>query len=106
VLFGTETNAPLVPPLGLMITGIALHGVAYGYLRGKTSMLAANAVQLLGPRVGPCAAFLLWTDMGTVLWATGIAWVGVPLIALVPALAAGSEPNAARTQRTLALRIA
>lgn len=103
VLFGTETNAPLVPPLGLMITGIALHGVAYGYLRGKTSMLAANAVQLLVLAVGPCAAFLLWQDMATVLWATGACWVGVPLLALVPALAAPRGPKM-RKERSELLR--
>ena len=87
-IFGSEASAGLVPPLGLMIVGISLHGVAYGFLRGKKSMVAANAVQLLVLAVGPCAAFLLWRDMGTVLWATGIAWVAVPLLSLVPALAA------------------
>ena len=34
-----------MPPFGLMTVGISLHGVAYGYLRGKSAMVAANAVQ-------------------------------------------------------------
>ena len=95
-IFGSEASAGLVPPLGLMIVGIALHGVAYGFLRGKRSMVAANAVQLLVLAVGPCAAFILWHDMNTVLWATGIAWVGVPMLSLVPALLA---PRAGKMRR-------
>ncbi|MFZ1664785.1 MAG: glycosyltransferase [Flavobacteriales bacterium] len=102
-LFGSEASANLVPPLAVMITGIALHGVAYGYLRGKKAMVAANAVQLSVLALAPCAAFLLWTDMGTVLWATGIAWVAVPLISLVPALLAPDQ-NKMRRERSELLR--
>ncbi|MBZ0207935.1 MAG: glycosyltransferase [Flavobacteriales bacterium] len=101
VIFGSEASAGLVPPLGLMIVGISLHGVAYGFLRGKKSMVAANAVQLFVLAVGPCAAFVLWDDMRTVLWATGIAWVGVPMLSLVPALVAPRKRKMRRERSEL-----
>ena len=100
-IFGSEASADLIPPLALMITGIALHGVAYGYLRGKKSMVAANVVQLSVLALAPCGAFLLWTDMGAVLWATGIAWIAVPLISLIPALLAPKHGKMRRERSEL-----
>ena len=88
VLFGTEASAALIPPLAMMTVGISLHGVAYGYLRGKPATVVANFVQLMVLAIAPCAAFLLWSDMVTVLWATGIAWVATPMLSILPALAA------------------
>jgi O-antigen/teichoic acid export membrane protein len=88
VLFGSVDRADLVPPLGAMITGIALHGVAYGYLRGKPAIVAANFVQLSVLALAPCGAFLIWQDLTTVLWATGIAWIAVPLLSILPSLLA------------------
>jgi O-antigen/teichoic acid export membrane protein len=96
VLFDSVDRAGLVPPLGAMITGIALHGVAYGYLRGKPAIVAANFVQLSVLALAPCGAFLLWDDMATVLWATGIAWIVVPLLTIMPSLLA---PQAAKMRR-------
>lgn len=87
-LFDSVDRAGLVPPLGAMITGIALHGVAYGYLRGKPATVTANFVQLAVLALAPCGAFLLWDDMATVLWATGIAWIAVPLLSIMPSLLA------------------
>lgn len=95
-LFDSVDRAGLVPPLGAMITGIALHGVAYGYLRGKPAIVAANFVQLSVLALAPCGAFLLWDDMATVLWATGIAWIVVPLLTIMPSLLA---PQAAKMRR-------
>lgn len=101
ILFGSGTLSTLVPPSALMIVGIALHGTAYGYLRGKKSMVAANAVQLSVLALIPCAAFLLWSDMATVLWVTGIGWVGVPLISLIPALVAPRQGKMRRERSEL-----
>lgn len=88
VLFGSVESAGLVPPLGAMITGIALHGVAYGYLRGKPASVTANFVQLAVLALVPCGAFLLWQDMEAVLWATGIGWIAVPVLSILPSLLA------------------
>ncbi len=90
-IYGSYENAALVPPLALMIVGIALHGVAYGYLRAKPATVVANFVQLMVLAVVPCGAFLLWTDMATVLWVTGIGWAAVPLLCLLPSLLAPRE---------------
>ncbi len=87
-IFGTEANADLIPPLGLMALGLGLHGTAYGFLRGKKSMVAANAVQLMVLAIAPCASFLLFKELVTVLWATAMAWALAPFLAVLPALLA------------------
>jgi O-antigen/teichoic acid export membrane protein len=101
VLFDSVDRAGLVPPLGAMITGIALHGVAYGYLRGKPAIVAANFVQLSVLALAPCGAFLLWDDMATVLWATGIAWIVVPLLTIMPSLLAQQAAKMRRERSEL-----
>lgn len=88
VILGSEEHAGLLPPLALMIIGISLHGTAYGYLRGRKAMVAANISQLLVLAIGPCLAFVLWHDIVSVVWANGICWTAVPLIAMAPALVA------------------
>ncbi|MBS1548074.1 MAG: hypothetical protein JSU02_12005, partial [Bacteroidetes bacterium] len=100
-LFGTEASSSLVPPLALMIVGIAMHGVAYGYLRGKPAIGAANFVQLSVLALIPCTAFLVWTDMATVLWATGIGWVAVPLFSILPSLLAPRKEKMRRERSEL-----
>lgn len=85
-LYGSYDHAGLVPPLALMTVGITMHGVSYGYLRGRSAIIAANFVQLMVLAIIPAGAFLLWTDMAMVLWATGIGWVGVPLLFILPPL--------------------
>ncbi|MBP8822896.1 MAG: glycosyltransferase [Flavobacteriales bacterium] len=102
-IYGSEASAPLVPPLALMTVGIALHGVAYGFLRGKPAVGVANFIQLMVLAIAPCAAFLLWGDMVTVLWATGIAWVAVPLLSMLPSLLAPVKANM-RKERSELLR--
>lgn len=86
MLFDDYGRADLVPPIGIMTVGIALHGVAYGYLRGRASIVMANALQLAVLAVGPCLAFMLFTDMAAVLWFTGLAWVMAALLSVAPDL--------------------
>ncbi|MBL7952449.1 MAG: glycosyltransferase [Flavobacteriales bacterium] len=74
-IYGSEAGIPFIPPLGAMTLGIALHGVAYGYLRGRGAILIANALQLFVLAIAPCLAFVLFDDMVHVLWFTGISWV-------------------------------
>lgn len=102
LIFGSEEGAAWIPPLALMTVGISLHGVAYGYLRGKPATATANFVQLWVLALAPCAAFILWSDMTTVLWATGIAWVAVPLLSITPSLMRGGPKM--RRERSELLR--
>lgn len=100
-IYGTYDSAPLVPPLALMTVGIALHGVAYGYLRGKPASNLANFVQLMVLAVVPCAALLIWQDMATILWATGIGWAAVPLLSILPALLVPAKEKMRRERSEL-----
>lgn len=75
VVYGSDEGTPLMAPLGAMTLGIALHGVAYGFLRGRGEVMLANALQLFVLAIAPCLAFVFFTDMAGVLWSTGLAWV-------------------------------
>jgi len=85
-IFGTLEQAALMAPLGLMTLGIALHGVAYGYLRGRGATTWANILQLTVLALVPCAAFLLDRNMAVVLWVTGASWAISALVCIVPGL--------------------
>jgi O-antigen/teichoic acid export membrane protein len=85
-LFGYDHQATLVPPLGLMTLGIALHGVAYGYLRGRGVTVIANALQITVLALAPCAAFVIFDDMALVLWTTGAAWALSALLSVLPGI--------------------
>jgi O-antigen/teichoic acid export membrane protein len=86
ILFDDHARAGLVPPLGVMTFGMAAHGVAYGYLRGRGRIVLANALQLVVLAIGPCVAFVLFDDMEWILMATGISWLVPPLLAIAPEL--------------------
>lgn len=89
--FGTRDEIPLSLPMGVMTFGIALHGVAYGYLRGSGRILMANTVQLLNLAVWPCAAFLVVSDLRHVLWSTGLGWCATAVGSIAPDLLAGGN---------------
>ncbi|MFN3874679.1 MAG: hypothetical protein ACK4L7_02055 [Flavobacteriales bacterium] len=93
VLFGDEASAALVPPIGVMTAGMAMHGVAYGHLRGRGRIVAANALQLLVLAIAPCAAFML-EGMPAVLWASGVGMLAPPLLAMLPELIRPCGPSA------------
>ena len=103
IVFGTYDDQAMILPVGVMTFGIALHGVAYGYLRGKRSMLLANALQLFVLGIAPCVAFLVFKDLTQVLWATGAAWIIAPTLAIAPALF-GETQGSVRRERTELLR--
>lgn len=86
--FGTRDEIPLALPMGVMTFGIALHGVAYGYLRGSGRITLANSVQLLNLAIWPCLAFAVFDDLRFVLWATGLAWCGTAIGSIAPDLLA------------------
>lgn len=87
ICFGDHDEAALMLPLGMMTFGIALHGVAYGYLRGCAHIVRANILQLFALAITPCAAFVIFrSDLLGVLVFTGAGWLIASLIAIVPEL--------------------
>jgi len=82
VIFGSEAGTPLMAPIGAMTLGIALHGVAYGFLRGRGAIMLANGLQLFVLAIAPCLAFVLFSGMTAVLWATGLAWIASALLSI------------------------
>ncbi|MFT3885370.1 MAG: glycosyltransferase [Flavobacteriales bacterium] len=101
VVFADHARASLLPPLGVMTLGISLHGVAYGFLRGRRAMVPANAVQLFVLAVAPCVSFLLFKDLSDVLWATGWAWTLGPLLSVLPSLVAKGSGSVRRERGEL-----
>ncbi|MFN9326918.1 MAG: hypothetical protein ACK6A5_16190, partial [Flavobacteriales bacterium] len=81
----------------------ALHGVAYGYLRGRGASVVANALQLTVLALAPCGAFLLYTDMCAVLWFTGAAWAISALLSVWRGMF-GETPGGSRRQGAELLR--
>jgi O-antigen/teichoic acid export membrane protein len=101
MLFDDPGSAAWVPPIGVMTTGIALHGVSYGYLRGRGAIVMANALQFVVLALAPCLAFVFHRDMADVLWTTGYAWVGAPVLSILPDLLAGSAGPIGRERAEL-----
>lgn len=94
--FGTREEIPLSLPMGVMTFGIALHGVAYGFLRGSGRVMLANTIQLLDLAVWPCLTFVVFDDLRHVLWGTGLAWCLTSLASIAPALLSGGIGSSKR----------
>lgn len=74
-LFGAS-SVPLLRAVAVATTGLVLHGLAYGMLRGRLSMVKANLLQALNLGVLPLLvlAWPGWT-VPTVLSGLGCAWI-------------------------------
>ncbi len=103
IVFGDATGAALIPPLGVMIAGIGLHGMTYAQLRGAGLGAVANAAQVAVLAAIPCASFFLFDDLRPILWATAWGWIAVPLV-LIAALLLGRTPMRLRVERARLLR--
>lgn len=104
ICFGDYEEAPLILPLGLMTFGIALHGVAYGYLRGCAHIVRANILQLFALAITPCTAFFIFgPDLLGVLVFTGAGWLIASLVAILPELFVRGD-GAARKERSEIVR--
>lgn len=57
LMFGDGQYAPLVRAVAFALPGIVLHGVAYGYFRGRLELVAANALQVINLGMVPLAVF-------------------------------------------------
>lgn len=101
VLFGPDAGVDLVAPLALMIAGISVHGVGYSYLRGKGTLTLANSVQVWALALAPCIALVVFKEMSMILWATGIAWLVVAVLAIARDLLAPSQASSKRERAEL-----
>ena len=101
--FGSYDESDLIPPLAVMTFGIALHGVAYGFLRGSGHTTHANVIQLFALAIGPCLAFFVLDELRAILWFTGAAWLVVSLVSLAPVLLR-TDRTSTRVERASILR--
>lgn len=62
LIFGSSEFTPDVRRIALALPGLVLHGVAYGYYRGRLQMLRANALQVLNLGVVPVLAVVVATE--------------------------------------------
>ncbi|MGH7524645.1 MAG: lipopolysaccharide biosynthesis protein, partial [Gemmatimonadales bacterium] len=104
LLFGDAQYAPLMRATAFALPGIALHGVAYGYFRGRLHLAAANTLQVVNLGVIPVAILLMpGISVTGAMRALAGGWIGVALLALAVPLAralkqrSGGVPGAVRT---------
>lgn len=93
LMFGSARFAPDIRVIAIALPGLVLHGVAYGYYRGRLQLLAANALQVLNLALMPLAAMAIpGASVRQAVLALAIAWNVVALAFMVlPLLAARAE---------------
>ncbi len=74
IIFGDHAHDGLVPDMGLMLPGLMMHSVVYGYWRAAQRMIPANALQAFDLGLVPVAAFLLADDLSGVMRCMALAW--------------------------------
>jgi O-antigen/teichoic acid export membrane protein len=75
LFFGSHAYSRLIWPLPLLLLGSGLHGVAYGYLRGRLKIQSANILVALNQGLVTLVAALTWTgSVVGLLTAIGIGW--------------------------------
>lgn len=80
LFFGNVSFDYLIPSLCIMILGLLLHGLNYGYFRGKVNMYLANAFQLLNFGIAPLIVFVFFDSVEEVIFYTGIFWLTISSI--------------------------
>jgi O-antigen/teichoic acid export membrane protein len=84
LLFGSSAYASLIMPLPLLLAGTALHGIAYGTLRGRFKIQRANLLLILNQGLFPVAAVLAGAgSVPRILALMGAAWI-VGSLAFLP----------------------
>jgi O-antigen/teichoic acid export membrane protein len=82
VLFGVERHGNLVRSISVAIAGLAIHGVAYGALRGRVDMVRANLLQGVNLAMVPLAVLSVpGLSAGQVVATTGLLWGAVAAVA-------------------------
>jgi O-antigen/teichoic acid export membrane protein len=89
VFFGGEGTTGLVAAVAALLFATAVFHVAYGYLRGRLRLVAANSLQVLAAGLAPLLLLLavpgldvtgLLALMAAVLGCLSLAWIAAPLV--------------------------
>lgn len=83
VFYGDTQYAHLVFPIVVLITGMLLHTVSYGYYRGRLKIWAANVLQLVNLGIVPLVVFYISSDVYDVLVLTGVFWISFSVLSLL-----------------------
>jgi len=87
LFFGSPDYAGLVRALSLMVTGSALHGVAYGMFRGQVAMGRANFLQAINMGLVPVAVLApSGLTVVQVVTLTGVLWCLIAGLAIAAIL--------------------
>lgn len=101
--FGSSDQFRLIPPLGVMIAGFTLYSLCYAFLRGQKRNVQANVMQVIAMAVAPLSAFVLFDELRSICWATGLVWLFLALVVIVPLLG-GAPIGRVGKERTSLLR--
>ena len=86
LFFGSARYTGLILPMPLLMLGGALHGIAYGHLRGRSLIHWANVLMALNLGVIPLLAIVLMgSSVEGILLGMGIGWTVVSVIFLAAA---------------------
>jgi O-antigen/teichoic acid export membrane protein len=106
VLFGVESHGNLVRSISVAIAGLAIHGVAYGALRGRVDMVRANLLQGVNLAIVPLAVLSVpRLTAGEVIATTGLLWAAVATVAAWVVLRGAPEGVWGRASLGPAMRV-
>jgi O-antigen/teichoic acid export membrane protein len=102
LFFGSSRYSNLITPMPLLVLGGGLHGIAYGYLRGRSRIQRANLLLIINQALIPVAAILLsGGSVARILLLMGGGWNAVSLVflALAPLSFSGLPQRVAELAR-------
>lgn len=103
VALGGASMAPLALALAPGVAGLILHGVAYGMLRGRQTMVPANVLQGINLGLVPLVVFVFpGLSVPQILIRIGLAQLTIASIALVTIRVRGPRPVSLRRTWTYA----
>ncbi|CAN5411686.1 hypothetical protein BH09BAC5_BH09BAC5_07150 [soil metagenome] len=91
LLFGDRSFEYLMPYLVIMLGGMLLHSICYGYFRGKVMMVHANIFQIINLGIVPLLVFYFFSTLTGVLLFTGIIWFSTGIITVLLFILPGLE---------------
>ena len=83
LFFDSKEFAFIIPAISMMILGMVLHTLVYGYYRGKMQMEKANVLQFINLGLTPMIAFYCTDKIENVLFLTGASWSTLSFVVLI-----------------------
>src|SRR5438093_8230396 len=105
LFFGDASRYALILPTSLVVVGLYLHTVTYGYLMGHLAVVPANLLQIVNTGAIPAVAVLLAGDAATALVILGAATIAASLVAIFIALYIDRRELRTRAIKTPALEL-